>query len=74
MCRNMSVPFYYLDKTKNVFFLIAILHDAFLQEGIIFKDEALNQIATVVSSKDRKLSAMTLQSLTSGKGKKKDNC
>lgn len=67
----MSVPFYYLDETKNVFFPIVILYDAFLQEGIIFKDQALNKTSTVVNSKDRKLSAMTLHKVLPQEKEKK---
>lgn len=37
-CKNMNVPFYYLDLTKDVY-IIAKLYSVFFAETIIFMDQ-----------------------------------
>jgi len=46
-CKNMNVPFYYLDETKEVYF-IAKLYDVFLQERLIFKDQGSEPISSCI--------------------------
>lgn len=43
----MNVPFYYLDETKEVYF-IAKLYDVFLQERLIFKDQGSEPISSCI--------------------------
>lgn len=55
--KNVNVPFYYLNETKDVYF-VDKLYGVFFAGKDYFHGSRLNQISVVVvSSKDRKLSA-----------------